>query len=67
MGVNLLKEPGRRLGRHGCVETKLVGLVRKSILQPVDETKATSEFVGGNGADMSVAVMMKFNSKVMLE
>ena len=67
MGVNLLKEPGRRLGRHGCVETKLVGLVRKSILQPVYETKATNEFVGGYGADVSMAVMMKFDSEIMLE
>jgi hypothetical protein len=41
--------------------------VKKSILQPVQKTKATSELVGRNGADVSMAVMMEFNPKVMLE
>jgi hypothetical protein len=33
----------------------------------VDEPKAANEFVGGNGFDVRVALVVKFDSKIMLE
>jgi hypothetical protein len=33
----------------------------------IDESKAANELVGGNGSDVRLAFMVKFDSKMMLE
>jgi hypothetical protein len=55
------------MGWHSSIHSKFVGWVGKTVRHLINESKAADELVRGNGLDVGMALVVKFNSKMMLK